>query len=272
MNKLFVIYSIVFIILFVLFFSFLYIYNLYSGLKNKIVGGVIKSSTNGYTIELKNVPSITTPTSSMSIWLNIKNTETTNSEYIHLFCFSKTQSVIPIEATPTETPYTIIYSLNIRKNTSILSFCPYFVNQADFNDNNLKITNNIPYDKWVNIFINIKNNKIFEFYINGKLEQTYNMDMNISTVINSIHSHNLIQYCVMLKPKNDTDCSKFDISVANFQRWLYNQNPDQIMKIYNAGIGFQLPLWNAGITYLYHDKVIQRLNLFETRDLSSVML
>ena len=87
MNNLFFIYSILFIILFVLFFSFLYMYNLYSDLKNKIVGGILQSTGDGYTFKTDNIPSITKTTSSMSIWLNIKNTNTDASSYIHIFCF-----------------------------------------------------------------------------------------------------------------------------------------------------------------------------------------
>jgi len=237
---------------------------LYNGLKNKIVGGIITSSKDGFTIDASNnVPSIKEATSSMSIWLNIKNTKTDSSDYIHIFCFDKTQSVTyPNYVKPGDDPYTIIYSLNIRKNTSILSFCPYFVNSNDFTNNNLNITNDIPYDKWVNVFINIKNNTIFEFYINGKLEKTYNVGSTIPTVINFIHNSNKIQWCVMLKPDNENECDKFIISISKFERWLYNQTPDQIMKVYNAGTGFELPLWNAGITYLYDDKIIQQKHLF----------
>jgi len=241
---------------------------LYSGLENKIVGGTIGSSKDGYTINTINIPSITTPTSSMSIWLNIKNTETTSSDYIHIFCFSHANSITMNKGN------TVIYSLNIHKNTSVLSFCPYLKTDqlTEFEKNNLIITNKILYDKWTNVFINITNNAIFEFYINGKLEQTYKIKQNITDLINYVHNNKPLQYCVMLKPNNDDDCDKFDISIAHFQRWLYNKKPDEIMKIYNAGFGIQFPLWNAGISYMYDDKMIQRRTLFETRDLHSVLL
>ena len=254
MNNLFFIYSILFIILFVLFFSFLYMYNLYSDLKNKIVGGILQSTGDGYTFKTDNIPSITKTTSSMSIWLNIKNTNTDASSYIHIFCFSvDTEATMNINRD-------LVYSLNICKNTSFLSFCPYHTAQniAEFNKNNLMITKDMPYDKWTNVFINITNNAIFEFYINGKLEQTYSIDKGINQNIINTPLNN----CVMIKANNDLSNNIFDISVANFERWLYNQTPDQIMKIYNAGIGFQLQFWNAGITYLYDDKIIQRNNLF----------
>ena len=110
------------------------------------------------------------------------------------------------------------------------------------------VTKNFPLQKWTNIVVNVTRNETFEFFINGKLEQTYIGSSNITYY--SDNTSMTVGKC--------TD----DIYITNLQRWAHTRDSGSIWNNYLNGLGFTLPTYNATLTYKQDEKIIQQNSLF----------
>jgi len=142
--------------------------------------------------------------------------------------------------------------------TSYMMYQLYFDNNTLYFDftygttitkaNSYIITTNFPVQEWTNIVVNVTRDNIFEFFINGKLEQTYNNTTSDKYYVD-INSM-VVGSCVD------------DIYITNLQRWDHTRDAASIWNNYLNGLGFSLPTYNATLTYKQDSKIIQQNSLF----------
>ena len=146
---------------------------------------------------------------------------------------------------PTAVPNNMIYYFNNISSNQMYHL--YFHNNELYFNPSKLISTGIT-QKLTNIVVNVTRNETFEFFINGKLEQTYIGSSNITYY--SDNTSMTVGKC--------TD----DIYITNLQRWAHTRDSGSIWNNYLNGLGFTLPTYNATLTYKQDEKIIQQNSLF----------
>jgi len=214
-----------------------YLIYIYYAIGNAVLTKAVNLKNGGTIIQNASLNNIGISTSSYSLWVYVNQM----SAATNLFQVSVSGKA----------PY---FSLDLN-TSSTLSFTATDGTGATpvlSNSKSYDITANFPTQKWVHVFINIDNNKYFDFYINGKLVKSVSYPNQIT--INSKTTNLAIG-------KNSTS----DIIVAKFQRFIYIMSPDKVWSEYMKGNGIFVPPYNANITVTKNNQVVKYMSLFNSQ-------
>jgi len=222
------------IILIVFVFVLLYfIYRIYLYYSRNIVAqNAIYLQNGGVTIDATKINKVSSTSSSISIWV-----------YLNSFNTSSTKQIFSIGGG--------VYTMYIDSTSPVLKFDVKM--NSGIAPSSFVITNSFPIQKWVNVFVNINNNNVFEFYLNGKLVSTYSLNGGNVALISSSAGAG-IQIGGSQQPP--------DIVVTNFIRWPKTTFAPDVWKNYLAGNGTSLFNYNAALSVTQNDTIVNYMSLF----------
>jgi hypothetical protein len=149
--------------------------------------------------------------SSYSIWIYLEDT-TQNGKIRTIFQFNENNTTFIGYDNNGKTKNPCVFALYIDKKERLT-----FVDST----NQYFIMNDFPPQKWTNVFINIFEMEYYEFYINGKLVNTFKRE---TAVFNKPDT----KYNIVLG--GDADLPK--IIISNFKRWAYTHTHPTVWSNY----------------------------------------
>jgi hypothetical protein len=240
-------YVFIFFIIFIIFAYFLYSY--YLNITTNVI--IIKPT---YLKEIKNneiysVDKITNPaslSSSYSVWIYL-NKRPTSNESTTIFRYWNGGN------------NNIFLKLYIDEKNNL-----YFINNITTRFSVLK---SFPIQIWTHIFVNIYNMEYYEFYINGKIENTFK-EQNPDKTNNIPKSGDYWQYN---KITVGDDGNPSDVVLNDLVRYPYTKNSDEVLDKYNIGNNMNKTSYDFKIFIKQdNDVAYKTINMFNFTSLNNV--
>jgi hypothetical protein len=196
-----------FLLLFIVVTYFLYIY--YSNLStNVLVKNQVYLLNGPQVIANNDIINPSAISSSYSVWVYLNKIETGKTGTIFQLNNNNSFNIYTPDGKTDQTNGVAALYIN---DTNGLIFA--------IKDNSFNVMNTFPYQKWTNVFINIYEFQYYEFYINGKLVNTFKQKASKTPNKDSI---------IYL----GGDTQKPDIVISNFTRQPYTQDSATIWNNY----------------------------------------
>jgi hypothetical protein len=225
-----------FLLLFIVVTYFLYIY--YSNLStNVLVKNQVYLLNGPQVIANNDIINPSAISSSYSVWVYLNKIETGKTGTI--FQLNKVDGYLAYDTGKTDQTNGVA-ALYINDTNGLI----FAIRDIYF-----KVMNTFPYQKWTNIFINIYEFKYYEFYINGKLVNTFKKDAANTNKpdINSI---------IYLGGDNPNP----DIILSNFVRWAYTQHHSTVWSNFTIGNN-KNDTYNATVMFKNENNIYKSLSL-----------